>query len=39
MTIKRQRAGARSDYLGRTYYFCSDRCRDRFVEDPARYAR
>jgi protein SCO1/2 len=39
MKIKRGSAAARSDYRGRAYYFCSDRCRDRFVDDPARYAR
>ncbi len=39
MKIKPEHAGARSDYRGRTYYFCSDRCRDRFVADPARYAQ
>jgi protein SCO1 len=27
----------RADYLGKTYYFCGDRCRDRFERDPARY--
>jgi protein SCO1 len=39
MTIKRAHAAAHADYGGKTYYFCSDRCLDRFVRDPARYAR
>jgi protein SCO1/2 len=39
MKMKRNRAAARSDFQDKTYYFCSDPCRDRFVQDPARYAR
>jgi len=39
MKIKRNHPAARSDYQGKAYYFCSDLCRDRFVRDPARYAR
>lgn len=27
----------RADYLGNTYYFCGDRCRDHFERDPGRY--
>lgn len=27
-----------SDYMGRTYYFCSDGCRQQFDADPARFA-
>jgi protein SCO1/2 len=38
MKIKRDHAAARSEYKGKTYYFCSDLCRDRFAQDPARYA-
>ncbi|HXN30840.1 MAG TPA: YHS domain-containing protein, partial [Polyangiaceae bacterium] len=29
----------RADYLGKTYYFCGDPCRDRFERDPAHYSR
>ena len=39
MTIKRNQAAAHADQQGKTYYFCSDLCRHRFVQDPARYAR
>jgi len=28
----------RSTHEGRTYYFCSTGCRDRFEADPARFA-
>jgi Cu+-exporting ATPase len=27
----------RADYGGRTYYFCSERCRERFVAEPVKY--
>ena len=28
----------KSEYKGRTYYFCSDRCKKKFDENPARHA-
>jgi protein SCO1/2 len=39
MKIKQNGAAARADYQGKTFYFCSDLCRDQFIQDPARYAR
>ncbi len=39
MKIKRTHAASHSVYKGKIYYFCSALCRDRFVQDPARYAR
>jgi YHS domain-containing protein len=27
----------RCDYNGKTYYFCSNSCRDEFAKDPAKY--
>jgi YHS domain-containing protein len=27
----------RAEYLGKTYYFCSNECRDKFVKEPAKY--
>lgn len=30
---------ARLDYEGETFYFCADRCKQRFASDPARYRR
>jgi hypothetical protein len=27
----------RAQYLGRTYYFCSEQCRTEFEKDPQRY--
>ena len=32
-------AAGSSEYQGRTYYFCSYGCREKFDEDPCRYAR
>jgi RND family efflux transporter MFP subunit len=31
-------AGRKAEYRGTTYYFCSDRCRREFEQDPARSA-
>ncbi len=27
----------KADYKGRTYYFCSESCRDTFLSDPVKY--
>jgi YHS domain-containing protein len=27
----------RAEYMGKTYYFCSDSCRDSFLKDPEKY--
>jgi len=27
----------RTEYMGRTYYFCSEQCRKQFEKDPHRY--
>ncbi len=34
MAVDPERAGARSEFRGRTRYFCSGDCRDRFLEHP-----
>ena len=31
-------AAGQTDYQGRTYYFCSASCKDRFESDPQQYA-
>jgi hypothetical protein len=38
MQVRTQDAPARSSLGGKTVWFCSDRCRERFDADPARYA-
>ena len=35
---KADKAGWKSDYQGKTYYFSSEECRARFLRDPDRYA-
>ena len=37
MMVDDQNAPARSTYLGKTYYFCSEDCRKSFDADPGRY--
>jgi uncharacterized membrane protein YraQ (UPF0718 family)/YHS domain-containing protein len=38
MQVERAHAPATARHAGRTYYFCSDRCRARFAADPDHYA-
>lgn len=38
MNVSEDRATARSEYRGRSYYFCSDRCKTEFDKNPDRYA-
>ena len=37
MQLQVTMAPAQASYKGNRYYFCSDRCRDRFATDPARF--
>jgi Cu+-exporting ATPase len=37
MTVDPERAAGSHEYNGKTYYFCSTRCVDRFREDPERF--
>ena len=39
MTVEPEQAAAREDWGGRTWYFCSDSCHQKFVAAPARYAK
>jgi hypothetical protein len=38
MQVRVADAPARATHDGRTYYFCSDRCREKFEADPDRYS-
>ena len=38
MQVQTAHAPAHTRYHGTTYWFCSDRCRERFEADPERYA-
>jgi YHS domain-containing protein len=37
MTVSRGLTAAKSEYQGRTYYFCSSECKERFDKDPLQY--
>ena len=34
---KAEQSGRKSVFLGKTYYFCSGECKDRFDQDPSKY--
>lgn len=38
MEVDEQQAARKTEYQGRTYYFCSPGCQQRFEDDPRRYA-
>ena len=38
MTVDPDKAAGKSEYEGRTYYFCSVGCKKRFDAKPAQYA-
>ena len=38
MELNPENAEERSEYMGRTYYFCSDECPNKFDENPAQNA-
>jgi YHS domain-containing protein len=37
MEIEAEMAVGQSEYMGETYYFCSNRCKQQFDEKPAEY--
>jgi Cu+-exporting ATPase len=39
MTVDERTAAGKSEYKGKTYYFCSLGCKARFDQDPSKYAR
>ena len=38
MEIDSEKAVAKSDYQGKTYYFCAPGCKAAFDKDPQKYA-
>lgn len=38
MTIDEKTAAGKSEYKGKTYYFCAPVCKTTFDADPAKYA-
>ena len=39
MTIDESKAAGKSDYLGKTYYFCAPGCKKKFDENPSQYVK
>lgn len=39
MTIDKASAKGKSEYEGKTYYFCSDGCKKKFDADPRKYVQ
>lgn len=37
MTLEPKQAAAKTEYQGKTYYFCSPGCRAAFERNPAKY--
>jgi len=38
MNVDKQKAAGQSEHQGKTYYFCSPACKQKFDKEPARYA-
>jgi len=39
MEVKPEKAAARTEHAGQTYYFCSDACLKKFQGNPGAYAK
>ena len=39
MQVDPAKAAAKSEYNGKTYYFCSNSCKTKFDQDPAKYVK
>ena len=39
MTVDPVKAAASSKQGGKTYYFCSEHCKEEFVKDPSKYIK
>ena len=37
MKVKKRKAKFKSDYNGKTYYFCAKGCKESFDENPEKY--
>ena len=38
MTVEESEAAGQSEYEGKTYYFCSSGCKEKFDANPAEYS-
>jgi YHS domain-containing protein len=39
MEVDEKKAAAKSEYKGKTYYFCAPGCKKAFDKDPAKYLK
>ncbi len=39
MTVDEKKAAGKSDYKGKTYYFCSPVCKTKFDANPGAYVK
>ena len=39
MDVDEKKAAAKSEYKGKTYYFCCPGCKKAFVDNPEKYLR
>ena len=39
MEMDEKESGSRFDYKGKTYFFCSDECRDEFKKSPEKFLK
>ena len=37
MTVKEEKAAAKTEYKGKAYYFCAKVCKERFEKEPEKY--
>lgn len=37
MEVDEEKAQAKSEYQGKTYYFCSEHCKMQFEKEPEKY--
>ena len=39
MKVDEKTAPAKAEFQGKTYYFCAEECKTKFMQQPARYAK
>ena len=39
MTVDEKKAAGKSEYNGKTYYFCAPMCKTKFDQNPAAYTK
>lgn len=39
MDVEEQKAAGTSQYQGRSYFFCSQSCKEKFNQNPEQYAK